>query len=58
MYHLSSKSTEAVLTCTHDLYITIFHLKIIIFTAMKYCSILHRHVFVMASSPDPDRTAP
>ena len=27
--------------------ITIFHLKIIFFTAVKICSILHRHVFVM-----------
>ena len=28
--------------------ITIFHLKIIIFTAVKYCCILHGRVFVMA----------
>ena len=27
--------------------ITIFHLKIIDFTAVKYCSILHGRVFVM-----------
>ena len=27
--------------------ITIFHLKIIVFTAVKNCSILHGHVFVM-----------
>ena len=26
---------------------TIFHLKIIVFTAAKYCSILHRRVCVM-----------
>ena len=41
-------------TCTHDLCfeqkkenITIFHTKIIIFTMVKYCSILHRRVCVM-----------
>ena len=28
-------------------YITIFHLKIIIFTSVKYYRILHGHVFVM-----------
>ena len=27
-----------------------FHLKIIIFTAVKYCSILHGHVCVMFST--------
>ena len=27
--------------------ITVFHLKIIIFTAEKYCNLLHRHVCVM-----------
>ena len=27
--------------------ITIFHLKTMIFTAVKYCSILHRHVIVL-----------
>ena len=44
----------AVLTCTHNLCFEqkkenyhIFHLKIIVFTAVKYCSILHRRVFVM-----------
>ena len=30
--------------------ITNFHLKIIIFTAMKNCNVLHRHVFVMVES--------
>ena len=45
--------SEAVLTCTHDLcfeqkkYITIFHLKTFIFSAVKSYSILHGHVFVM-----------
>ena len=42
---------------THNLYfraknkknVTIFHLKITIFTAVKYCSILHGHVCVMVS---------
>ena len=29
--------------------ITIFHLKIIIFTVVKYCNILHGHVFVMST---------
>ena len=50
----ASVLTEAVLTCTHDLClsknkknIAIFHLKIIIFTAVKNCCILHGHVFVM-----------
>ena len=45
---------EAVLTCTHNLCfgqnkknIRNFHLKIIIFTAVKYFSILHGHVCVM-----------
>ena len=41
--------------CTHNQYVrakirkkfTIFHLKIIIFTAVKYCSILHGRVCVM-----------
>ena len=50
--------TEAVLTYTQNLYVlfknkkntwtTIFHLKVIVFTAMKNCSILHRHVIVMS----------
>ena len=46
--------TEAVLTCTHDLCfeqknknIKNFHLKINIFTAVKYCCILHGRVCVM-----------
>ena len=46
-----NRLSEAVLTCTHDLCfsknkknITIFHRKIIVFTAVKYCSILHRRV--------------
>ena len=30
--------------------IKIFHLKIIVFTAVKYCSILHRRVCVMTVS--------
>ena len=30
-----------------------FHLKIIIFTYMKYCSILHGHVCVMEALKDP-----
>ena len=46
---------EPVLTCTRDLCfeekkkknITIFHLKITIFTAVRNRSILHRHVIVM-----------
>ena len=45
---------EAVLTWTHNLCfeqnkknIKIFQLKIAIFTAVKICSILHRHVYVM-----------
>ena len=46
---------EAVLTCT-TIYvlskikkkINIFHLKIIFFTAVKNCTILHGRVFVMA----------
>ena len=47
-------ASEAVLTCIHNLCfeqnkknITIFHLKIIIFSAMKYRSILNGHVCVM-----------
>ena len=50
---------EAVLTCTHDLCfeqnrknITLFHLKIIIFTAVKYYSILYGRVFVMGLEED------
>ena len=45
-----------VLTRTHNQFlsknkksITIFHLKMIFFTAVKYCSILNGHVFVMIS---------
>ena len=45
---------EAALTCTHNLCfeqkkesITIFHLKIISFTSVKYYSILYGRVFVM-----------
>ena len=53
-----NRLTEAVLTCTHNLYvlsknkkiIKFFHLKISIFTAMKNRCILHGHVFVMFSS--------
>ena len=33
--------------------ITFFHLKITIFTAVKYCSIVHRHVFVTITRPEP-----
>ena len=48
---------EAVLTCTHNLcfeqkqenIIVFFILKIIIFTALKNCSILYRHVCIMNS---------
>ena len=46
--------TEAVLTCTHDLCFeqnkkssTIFHIKITIFTAVKYYRILYGHIIVM-----------
>ena len=45
--------TALLRTCTHNVLsknkkkITIFHLKIINFIALKYCSILHRRVFVM-----------
>ena len=56
--------TEAVLMCTQDLCfeqkleknITIFHLKIIILTAVKYCStgILHGRVCVMKFD-EPDQ---
>ena len=49
--------TEAVLTFTHNLCfeqnktnITIFHLKIVFFTAVKNCSILQGLVFVMKKS--------
>ena len=35
--------------------ITIFHLKIIIFTAVKNCSILHGHVFVMLTTGSRSR---
>ena len=49
--------SEAVLMCSHDLCFEQkqekyhnFHLKIIVFTAVKYCSILHRHVFVMSKT--------
>ena len=49
-----NRLTEAVLTCNHDLCFEQkfekyqnFHLKIIIFTAVIYSSILHRHVCVM-----------
>ena len=42
---------EAVLTCTHNYVLsknkTFFHLKIIIFTALKSRSISHGHVFVI-----------
>ena len=34
-------------------YLTFFHMKITIFTAVKYCSILHGHVCVMRSIFDP-----
>ena len=52
--------TEAVLTCTHDLCFRakirkisqFLYLKIIIFTAVKYHSILHRRVFVMICIPN------
>ena len=42
---------EAVLACTHNLCSKEkkFNLKIIILTAVKYCSILHGRVFVMES---------
>ena len=33
-----------------------FHLKIIVFTAVKYCSILHRHVCVMIIDFDINQT--
>ena len=43
--------TEAVLTIyalsKNKKNVTIFHLKIIIYTAVKYCSILHGHACVM-----------
>ena len=49
--------TEAGLTCTHNLCFeqnkknsTIFHLKIYIFTAVKYCCKLHGRVCVMVGS--------
>ena len=34
-------------------YLTFFHMKITIFTAVKYCSILHGYVCVMRSIFDP-----
>ena len=47
---------DAILTCTHDLCFEqikekyhFFHLKIIIFTALKNYSILHRRFIVMVS---------
>ena len=47
--------SEALLTCIHDLSfeqkleknITIFHLKMIVFSTVKNCSILHGRVIVM-----------
>ena len=33
--------------------VTIFHLKIIIFTAVKNCCILYGHVFVMGCNREP-----
>ena len=31
--------------------VTIFHLKIFVFTAVENCSILHGHVFVVLNEP-------
>ena len=59
MYSTIYVLNEAVLTCTHNLCfrakekkILIFHSKIDIFTAVKYCSIFHGRVMVMTSYHD------
>ena len=49
-----NRLNEAVLTCTHDLSLKqkyeiyhFFYLKIIVFTAVKYCSMIHKRVIVI-----------
>ena len=57
-----NRLSEAVITSTHDLCfdknkknVIFFHLKNTIFTAVKYCSIMHGHVCLMVRISDRAR---